>query len=81
MLVDRTPVGGTSNEQMYDVGSHGDATAGDGTYTLNTQVSPATPVTPKRLPVTVFDNQARSTSTGIVLEVRGDPIFSDNFDQ
>ncbi len=78
--VDLTSLGGASNAPMYDDGTHGDVTAGDGVFSLSATVpANATPGT-KKLSVLVLDDQFHVARTAFGLEVRGNALFSDSFD-
>ncbi len=62
-------IGGNSSQPFYDDGTHGDATAGDRTWSFQFTVPPITPPGPKSLPFNLADAQGRSTSGAIGLTV------------
>jgi hypothetical protein len=67
--VDLSPVGGSADAMMYDDGTHGDATAGDGVYSCPTTVSPATSSGQKSLIAVATDLSGASGSGTIALSV------------
>lgn len=67
--VDLSAIGSGSEQAMYDDGSHGDAVAGDGTYSLNATVAPDTVPGNKLLDVSVGDDQGRTAQDAIALQV------------
>jgi predicted extracellular nuclease len=69
--VDLSSIGGSSTQSLFDDGSHGDATAGDGTFSFGAIVGPATAPGSKTLPVAITDTQNRSGSVSIALTVEG----------
>ena len=70
---DLSAIGGSSTQTFYDDGSHGDATAGDNTFSFT--VSPANAGS-FSLPVTASDYQARSGNTTIALTVTAPAPFA-----
>ncbi len=66
-----TSIGGASSQQLYDDGTHGDATAGDSIFSFRATVSAATSGGAKDLPVTVRDAQGRKAAVTIHLKVFG----------
>jgi len=62
-------IGGLSAQSFFDDGTHGDAVAGDLTFTFLATVLADTPVGTKSLPVTIVDAQARAGAATIGLRV------------
>ena len=82
---DLTPVGGSAAQALHDDGTHGDAIAGDLTFSLSTTIPDGTAPGPVALAVTVTDDQARSAGTTIglsivaratIAEIQGDGLGS-----
>lgn len=69
VLADLTAIGGSSSQQLYDDGTHGDTTPGDNSFSLRVTVSSSTSNGKKALPVAVRDAQGRSATTAIQLTV------------
>ncbi len=67
--VDLSSIGGSASQALFDDGSNGDVTGGDGIYSFLATVGAATATGPKVLPVSVTDGQGRSASTAIALNV------------
>ncbi len=67
VTADLSSVGGYTAQPFYDDGTHGDITAGDGTFSY--AITPAT-TGDTTLPVTVRDTQLRSASASISLAVQ-----------
>jgi hypothetical protein len=78
--IDLTSLGGSSATPMYDDGTHGDVTAGDGVFSLLVQVPANATTSTKKLSVLVLDDQFHVARTAFGLELRGDPVFGDNFE-
>lgn len=55
VVIDLSPIGESESQAMYDDGSHGDATAGDGIYSLLINVPKGWVASTKYLPVTATD--------------------------
>ena len=69
---DLSSIGGAASAAFFDDGSHGDVTAGDGTFSLSTTVDAATSPGNKTIPTTIADDQSRNGSAPIALTVTGD---------
>jgi tripartite motif-containing protein 71 len=67
--VDLSPVGGSTDAIMHDDATHGDATAGDGIYSLRTTVSLGTSAGRKSLAAIATDQSGASGSSTIALSV------------
>jgi endonuclease G len=67
---DLSNIGGVANQQFFDDGSQGDATAGDNVFSFNATVAPATVAGDKTLPFIITDAEARNGSGSISLAVR-----------
>jgi hypothetical protein len=57
---DLTSIGGSPTQTFYDDGTHGDAVAGDGTYSFQTLISYTTTTGIKSIPFTINDAQGRT---------------------
>lgn len=66
-------IGGAPSQQLFDDGTNGDTTAGDGVFSVLASVAANTSPGTKSLPVTVSDAQSRSSSTAISLTVLSPP--------
>ena len=55
---DLSSIGGAASAAFFDDGSHGDATAGDGTFSLSTTVDSATSPGSKSIPTTIATTRA-----------------------
>ena len=64
-----TSIGGAPAQPLYDDATHGDATAGDSTFSFQATVDAATATGAKSLPVVIGDAQSRSGSATIALTV------------
>jgi hypothetical protein len=62
-------IGGSATQQFFDDGTHGDATAGDNTFSFQATVTSGTSAGVKSLPTTIADAQSRSGSASISLTV------------
>ncbi|MDR3386641.1 MAG: S8 family serine peptidase [Rudaea sp.] len=62
-------IGGSTTQPLYDDGTHGDAVAGDGVYSLATNIGAGTSVGSKTLPVSIADAQTRTASISIGLSI------------
>jgi len=56
VTIDLTPIGGSSDQSMYDDGSNGDMTAGDGVYSFQSSVAAGTPPAMQGLVVRASDD-------------------------
>ncbi len=79
MSADLSLIGGSASQTFYDDGTHGDAVAGDGVFSYQATVDPATTNGVKSLPVTIGDDQSRTGTTTISLTV-DDVIFKGDFE-
>ncbi len=70
VTADLSSIGGSATQTLFDNGTNGDATSGDGTFSFNATVANATPLGIKSLPVTIQDAQARTGNTTISLTVQ-----------
>jgi len=66
---DLTSIGGSATQQFFDDGTHGDATAGDNTFSFQATVAGGTSAGAKSLPTTIADAQARTGTATISLTV------------
>jgi predicted extracellular nuclease len=66
---DLSSIGGSNPQILYNDGTHGDATAGDNTFSFDITVSADTTTGTKSLPFTVSDDNGRSGSAAIGLTV------------
>lgn len=66
---DLTPIGDSAAQAFYDDGTHGDVTAGDGTYSFSAAVAPATLAGSLIINGTVTDAQTRIATPTIALSV------------
>ncbi|MGE5199696.1 MAG: lamin tail domain-containing protein, partial [Rhodospirillaceae bacterium] len=66
---DLSAIGGGAAQSFFDDGTHGDALAGDGTFSLQATVPADAAVGSKSLPITVADAELRSSATTISLIV------------
>ncbi len=64
-------IGGSATQQFFDDGSHGDVTAGDGKFSFDAVVAPATDPGAKSLTATISDAQLRTSNASISLNVQG----------
>ena len=69
VVVDLTDIGGAAETQMFDDGTHGDATVGDGVYSLNVTAPSAVSSGDKNPRVTATDADGNSTSMTIGLNI------------
>ena len=67
--VDLSSIGGSPTQSMFDNGTNGDVSAGDGTFSFNTPVLLGTMSGTKILTATISDLQSRSSTTPIALTV------------
>jgi beta-lactamase superfamily II metal-dependent hydrolase len=68
--VDLTSIGGGASQTMFDNGTNGDVTPGDGTFSYDATVANGTSLGVKSLPVTLLDAQSRFGSATISLTVQ-----------
>jgi hypothetical protein len=66
-------IGGSSSQQFFDDGTHGDATIGDNVFSFQATVSVGTTVGAKSLPANISDAQSRTGTTSISLTVQSPP--------
>ncbi len=66
---DLSAIGGSPSQAFFDDGSHGDATAGDNTFSFQATVVPTTTVGAKSLPISIGDAQSRHGSATISMTV------------
>ncbi len=71
VTADLTSVGGLAAAAMFDDGTSGDSSAGDGTYSLEFIVTPATPTGAKNVTFTATDNATATAQTGVSFSVSG----------
>lgn len=62
-------IGGSATQQFFDDGTHGDATAGDNTFSFQATVTSGTSAGAKTLPASIADAQSRTGSANISLTV------------
>jgi predicted extracellular nuclease len=74
VVADLSTIGGASSQALFDDGSNGDATAGDGVYSFSATVAAGTASGAKTLPVTITDALARTGSASIALSVSLPPL-------
>jgi len=76
VVVDLSSIGGLPVQPMFDDGTNGDATAGDGVYSLNVMAPPTVSGGSKNLQVTATDNNGNSASTFISLNITPFPAVT-----
>jgi hypothetical protein len=64
-----TSIGGSSTQQFYDDGTHGDVTAGDNVFSFLATVGATITTGAKNIPVSVVDAQSRGAIAGITVTV------------
>ena len=69
VTADLSGIGGSSTQQFFDDGTHGDVTANDNTFSFQATVPANTTSGGKTLPVSITDAQSRSASASIALTV------------
>ena len=69
VTADLSGIGGSSAQQFFDDGTHGDVSANDNTFTFQATVPANTTNGGKTLPVSITDAQSRSASAAIALTV------------
>ncbi len=72
VAADLTAIGGGAAQALYDDATHGDAAAGDNTFSYLATVPAATPAGSKILPAAITDAQSRTGSATIALDVAED---------
>jgi hypothetical protein len=70
VVADLSAIGGGAAEAFYDVGTHGDATAGDNKFWLSTAASATLTTGAKSVVATVTDVEGRSTHPPITLTIQ-----------
>jgi Lamin Tail Domain len=65
-----TPIGGIANQQFFNDGTNGDATAGDNTFSYQATVASGITAGAKNLSISISDAQSRSATTSISLTVQ-----------
>ncbi len=79
VTADLSAFGGSSTAQLYDDGTHGDVTAGDGIYSLSLTVPGNQAGGTFSIPATITDVQGRTSTTSITINVLGSfAIFHTN---
>ncbi|HEV7427102.1 MAG TPA: lamin tail domain-containing protein, partial [Thermoanaerobaculia bacterium] len=68
--VDLTSIGGSASQALFDDGTNGDVTLGDGTFSYNATVGAGTSLGAKSLPVTIHDVQGRTGVASISLNIQ-----------
>jgi hypothetical protein len=69
VTADLSALGGSSSQQFFDDGTHGDKTAGDNTFSVLTTIGAAIPTGAKYLVGHVTDSQGRSADVPITMTV------------
>ena len=69
VAADLSSIGGSATQALFDDATHGDATAGDNTFSFLATVPPGTSTGSKSFAASVTDAQNRSGSTSIALTV------------
>lgn len=82
VTIDLTSIGGSATTAMLDDGSNGDATAGDGLFSISHTVPVDTAAGAKALLVTARDAQGRTDTDAIALTLSPAPdaVFEDGFE-
>ena len=73
---DLSGIGGSATQTLYDNGSNGDVTAGDGTYSYATTVGTGTAPGVKLVTVTASDAQSRIATTAVAFAVQDAGVLS-----
>jgi hypothetical protein len=73
VTADLSSIGGSIGQAFYNDGTHGDAVAGDSTWSYRITVPETTPPGDKSIPYTLADAQGRSTSGALGLRVNPCP--------
>ncbi|UCH88374.1 MAG: S8 family serine peptidase, partial [Thermoplasmata archaeon] len=69
VIVDLRPIGGSKSTEMYDDGSHGDKTSGDGQFNIRTTIPTDVEPGEKTLEISVEDLSGGFAKTEVELEV------------
>lgn len=81
VTADLTPFGGSATQVLWDDGNGADQTPGDNIFTMLLDLVPtAVPSGPVRIQAMATDAEGRSATTGIIVQVRGDSLSSDGFE-
>jgi Bacterial Ig-like domain (group 3)/Lamin Tail Domain len=70
---DLSSIGGSSSQQFFDDGTHGDVVSNDNIFSFFSSVPGSTTPGAKSLPITISDAQARTSTTAISLTVQPPP--------
>lgn len=70
VTADLSQIGGSAAQAFYDDATNGDARSGDLTFSFRATLPASIGIGPKSLPVTITDNNGRSSSTSIDLTVQ-----------
>ncbi len=73
VTADLSAIGGSSTQQFYDDGTHGDAIAGNNTFSYAAAMNPSVAVGDKVVNFSVHDDQGRSGTGSISLSVTACP--------
>jgi uncharacterized protein (TIGR03437 family) len=74
VIANLTPIGGLMMQPLFDDGTHGDANAGDNTFSFQATVANGTAPGMKSLAISIADAQSRTASASITLTVQGPPL-------
>jgi hypothetical protein len=69
VVADLTAIGGSSTQQFYDDGTHGDVTAGDNKFSFLATVGPFITTGAKSIVARITDGQARSATAPITVTI------------
>jgi hypothetical protein len=72
---DLSAIGGSGTQTFYDDGTHGDAAAGDGTFSYSATIPAGISTGSKAVVFTVTDDQSRSTTGSFVVSVNPCPTL------
>lgn len=78
VTADLSALRGPSSAALLDNGTNGDATAGDGVYSVAVTPALDTPLGSKSIPVTVTDSDSRTATTTATLDVVAPPSVTVN---
>src|SRR6266545_4973467 len=73
VTADLSSIGGSPNQQFFDDGTNGDATANNNDFTYNATIAIGTTPGAKTLPITISDAQGRSGNASISITVEQPP--------
>ncbi|MBI5220084.1 MAG: putative Ig domain-containing protein [Bacteroidia bacterium] len=76
VIGDLSSISGSSTQQFYDDGTHGDVTTGDNIFSLQASIPTGTLIGLKQIPITVSDAQLRSGVDTIDINVAACPTIS-----